>query len=133
MLMPPISQYMSPPPPIVAPPTTTMNEANLRMRRHAIHHLPVVRDGRVVGVVSDGYLDNQATVPFFDPDRVTLEEVMIRDVVQVGPKTPLAEAVQLMLARGVGSVLILEHGELVGLFTTSDALRALTEITARVC
>lgn len=131
--MPPISQYMSAPPPIVAAPTLTMSQAETMMRRHAIHHLPVVRDGRVVGVVSDGYLDHQAAVPFFDPDRVTLEEVMVREVVQVGPKTPLAEVVQLMLARGIGSVLVLEHDELVGLFTTSDALRALMEITARVC
>lgn len=45
------------------------------------------------------------------------------DIVAVFPRATVLEAARLMNARGTGSVLVLEGGQLVGIFTERDVLR----------
>lgn len=45
------------------------------------------------------------------------------DTVTVAPSVTVFEAAQLMNARGIGAVLVLEGGELVGIFTERDVMR----------
>jgi CBS domain-containing protein len=54
----------------------------------------------------------------------TVREVMSTDLVTVEPSTMLIEAVRAMSKARVGSVLVLEDGALVGIFTERDVLRA---------
>jgi len=55
----------------------------------------------------------------------TLDRVMSRSIVTVAPTTSVAEAATVMSTRHVGSVLVLEGGRLVGIFTERDIVRAL--------
>jgi CBS domain-containing protein len=54
-----------------------------------------------------------------------LREIMSTDLVSVHPVATVAEAAQLMSIRHVGSVLVMEDAELVGIFTERDIVRAL--------
>jgi len=108
-----------------------MTAAHHLMRQRNIHHLPVVRDGRLVGIVSDRDLYRNEAVTHFDPDRVTVEEIMATDVIVMTPQTSLQFAAEIMDQRHAGSVVVVDHDRVVGIFTTSDALRALTEIVCR--
>jgi CBS domain-containing protein len=54
-----------------------------------------------------------------------LREVMNRTLVSVDPAATLAEAATIMGERRVGSALVLEDGELAGIFTERDLVRAL--------
>ncbi|HLA92731.1 MAG TPA: CBS domain-containing protein [Actinomycetota bacterium] len=55
----------------------------------------------------------------------TVREIMRAELVTVEPSVNLMEAAHAMSAGGVGSVLVLQDGSLVGIFTERDILRAL--------
>jgi CBS domain-containing protein len=55
---------------------------------------------------------------------VTVGELMSSEIVAVEPTATVAEAATVMGSRRVGSVLVIQDGELVGIFTERDVLRA---------
>ena len=60
-------------------------------------------------------------------DEHTAREVMTTRLVSISPNARLREAAAVMRRAGVHRLLVLEHGELVGLITSSDVLRAVAE------
>jgi CBS domain-containing protein len=55
----------------------------------------------------------------------TVEQIMSTELIGVDPSANLMEAARAMSAGGAGSVLVLQDGALVGIFTERDILRAL--------
>jgi CBS domain-containing protein len=55
----------------------------------------------------------------------TVREIMSTELATVDPTTQLTEAARVMSAARAGSVLVIDGGELVGVFTERDILRAL--------
>ncbi len=55
----------------------------------------------------------------------TVERLMTKDVLAVLPSHSLAEAAQVMVERDVGAAMVVEKGELMGIITERDLLRAL--------
>jgi acetoin utilization protein AcuB len=119
--------------PHVAQPDTTLAAAHRTMHRLGIRHLPVLRDLRVVGIVTDRDLSVCELVPNAEPDRITVEEIMIRDVLAVPPEATVEDVAAQMRTRNCGSAVVVDHDRVVGIFTTSDALTALSEIIEREC
>ena len=95
------------------------------MQRYKIRHLPVVELGRLVGIVSERDLDRWSALPEVNPDAVPVSRVMSRQVLMVAPEDTVAEVAASMSARKVGSAVVVRRGDIVGIFTTTDALQAL--------
>lgn len=57
----------------------------------------------------------------------TVSEVMTRTITAVDRDTPVRDAAELMLKAHVHRILVLEDGELVGLVTTTDILKAVSQ------
>ena len=96
------------------------------MRAAEIRHLVVVEGDRVTGIVSNRDLrrlieDPTRTPRLADPIR----RIMTEDPVTVAPDIPVTEAARLLLERKIGALPVREGDEVVGIFTTSDALEAL--------
>lgn len=121
-----IERYMS-----VSPHTIgsdqPLSAAHQIMHRHDIRHLPVLRGGRIVGVVSLRDLHLMETLPGVHADELTVEEAMSQDVYSVARETSLAEVAREMASRKLGSAVVLERNKVVGVFTTVDALHALAD------
>ena len=63
---------------------------------------------------------------------VSVREVATRNVVTIGADEPISRAAALMLERKIGCLPVVERGELVGIVTETDLLRALTPGTVTV-
>jgi len=110
-------------------------DAVLMLRSSGFRHLPVVKDGRLAGLLSDRDVQRAAPSLFGE---VTQEEynrifettpvyrVMARETVTVTPDTPISEAVSLMREHKYGALPVVDaDGRLAGIVTTIDCLRLL--------
>jgi acetoin utilization protein AcuB len=102
-----------------------LRQARSLMVDHEIHHLPVVRRGALVGMLSDRDVKRA-----LDPDLglPPEEELFVRDVCtfdaySVPPGEPLERVLRAMAARHIGSALVIDDGRVLGILTASDACR----------
>lgn len=109
----------------------TLADAHRLMRDHGIRHLPVVDAGALVGVVSQRDLYLAETLKGVDPATDTVREAMTAEPYAVPPDAPLDEVAAVMADRRLGSALVVDRGSVIGIFTTVDALRALSELAGR--
>lgn len=105
-----------------------MSVAHRLMREQRIRHLPVLHQGKLVGVVTDRDLRLVETVRDVDPTKVTVSEAMTSDVYTVSPDAALDEVVSAMAISKYGSAVVVDHGHVVGIFTTVDACSAFADL-----
>ena len=120
------------PNPITAPSTMTLPEALELMRKHSIRRLPIVNNGKLVGIVTRGDLrgaqPSEATsLSIFELNylagRITMGEIKSRHVVTVAPTTTVQEAARLMLTHKIAGLPVVADGQVVGIITESDVFR----------
>lgn len=104
------------------------------MQAHSIRHLPIVRDNKVVGVISDRNLRFAQTLSEAHRIQITAADIMAPDPVMVTSGAMLDEVAFVMSERKIGSVIIIdeETQNFIGIFTLTDALNALIELTRAV-
>jgi acetoin utilization protein AcuB len=106
----------------------SLAEALELMRDRHVRHLPVVDRGRIVGLLSDeDALRLMANKKAVDPEVLTTCQAMSPEPLVVGPDEPVGEVARGMAERGVGSAIVMEGTTLLGVFTTTDALRLLAD------
>lgn len=129
MLMPTVHRFMTLHPFTVTP-RDTMSTAHRLMRERCIRHLPVLEDGKLVGMVCDRDL-RLVAARSSDPGAVAVEEVMSKAVLEVMPETPMDEAIDRMTNARSDSLVVIDKTGVVGILTASDALFALTDLLRR--
>jgi acetoin utilization protein AcuB len=122
-----IRTFMTPAPRTIRP-DQTLEEAHAVMRSLRVRHLPVVRAGKLVGVVSQRDLALIESLRDVDPAEVPVEDAMSSEIFAVGPDTPLAVVAAEMARRKLGSAIVTEASRPVGVFTVTDACRALSSL-----
>jgi acetoin utilization protein AcuB len=106
-----------------------LEDAHKLMREHR-RHLPVMSGGGIVGVLTDRDIKLVLGPDFGSPDE---RELRVRDAYVERPcvvpaSTPVAKVARVMAQNRIGSAIVTKHGKLVGIFTVTDACRALAEI-----
>jgi acetoin utilization protein AcuB len=110
---------------------STLAEARDTMRERSVRHLPVVDDGSLVGIVSERDIGLCEAVGK-DPETVLVDVAMRRNVFKCGPRAHLHAVAEEMAEHKFGSAVVVEVDhpvKVVGVFTTIDALRALSRYT----
>jgi acetoin utilization protein AcuB len=105
----------------------TLVRAHAMMREHQIRHLPVLRSGKLVGVLSQRDLYFVETLDGVDVKIDTVADAMTSDVYTVGPEEKVVDVVRAMVAHRYGSAVVVERTHVVGIFTATDALAILAE------
>jgi len=105
-----------------------MAVAHRLMREQRIRHLPVLHQGKLVGILSDRDLHLIETLSDVDPAKVAVSEAMTPDPYIVSPEAELDEVVSTMAAKKYGSAIVSDHGKVVGIFTTVDACSAFADL-----
>ncbi len=101
------------------------------MAKHRVNQLPVLDDGRLIGIVTDRdvrdayptsmMINHTEAIDRF-AEKITVEEVMTHDIFVVRPETPLMQAVGLLRKHRIGSLPVVKNHQLVGILTRSDIL-----------
>lgn len=133
--------------PVAVSENTPVFEAGEIMRKQGFSRLPVLRDGKLVGIVTEMDLmrvspSPATTLSVFEVNyllsKLTLKDVMTKDPITISPEATLEEAAVLMRDHDIGALPVLEGGRLVGIITESgifDAfigLMGLREASSRV-
>jgi acetoin utilization protein AcuB len=109
----------------------TLTDAHQLMRTHGIRHLPVTESGKLVGIVTERDLHLMETLPDADPDEVKVEEAMSEHVYVAAPSDAVADVVERMADQKIGSVVVMDHDRVEGIFTSIDALQVLANVLRR--
>ncbi len=129
-------------------PDDYLSDAISLMKDKGIKHLPVVKNDRIRGIISD------RDIKEFSPSKATsldiyelhyiiantrIRAVMRTRVVTTAPDTPVEEAAMLMLDNNIGCLPVVEGGSLCGIISDRDIYRVLVDVTGvrhggnRVC
>ena len=125
--IPTIQKYMTTTPHTIGSDQTIAKASGLMSEYH-IRHLPVLRGGQLLGVLSDRDIKLIETFKDVDPTKLQVEEAMTEQPYTVEPETPLDTVVSTMAEHKYGSAVIVQNHKVVGIFTTVDACRALAEL-----
>jgi acetoin utilization protein AcuB len=107
-------------------PRETARRAYRLMRDHRFRHLPVVEDGRLVGVLSDRDLRPVLLSPTLA--RAQVGELMSENLTTVTPDALVEEAASLLVVKKIGCLPVVADGALVGIVTETDLLAVLVEL-----
>jgi acetoin utilization protein AcuB len=111
------------------PSTTSLAEARRTMDAHRVKHLPVVDKEKLVGIVTRRTLEKAgpSELTTFSKqelnyllNRLTVKEVMSRDLVTISPHATVEEAVALARLNKTRSFLVMDNNRLMGIVTNSD-------------
>jgi acetoin utilization protein AcuB len=129
-------------PVVTVKPQDSARHAREIMEEHRVNQLPVVTGKRLVGIVTDRDLRDvfpsvfdsvarprRRAKPGTDPATIPIEDVMTTTVLTLAPGAFVADAARLMRRERIGSVPIVDRGELVGILTRSDVLDAFAEVS----
>lgn len=103
-------------------------QASEFMRKLHMRHLPVLKAGKLVGILTERDINLVLSFKGVDPVTMKVEEAYTPDPYTVSPSTPLNEVVAHMAEKKYGCALIVDNGKLVGIFTEIDAYKALAEL-----
>lgn len=126
-------------------PEASVAEALTLCRKRRIRHIPILDEGRLVGIVSDRDL-RDASPTLGDPERtrilqeIRVADVMSREVITVDPQDSIENAAQQMYELKIESLPVVAEGavagagstvgeeEVLGIVTSSDVMRALVTL-----
>ncbi len=124
-------------PVITVSPETPINDVLAMFRKEHIRRAPVVKNGRLVGIVSQTDLLNASPSPVtslsvwemnYLLSKVTVSRVMSKKVRTVDAGTPIEEAARVMADNKIGGLPVMNAGKLVGIITETDLFKVFLEM-----
>lgn len=124
-------------PVITVTPETPVHDALAMFKKEHIRRAPVVKDGKMVGIVSASDLLNASPSPVtslsvwemnYLISKVTVKQVMSKKLITVDVTTPIEEAARIMSDKKLGGLPVMRSGKLVGIITETDLFKVFLEL-----
>jgi CBS domain-containing protein len=127
------------PNPVTLSPEENLMEALQLMRLRHIRRIPIVAQGKLVGLLTEGDLKRAEPSTLSDTQEEFLavmegtpvNRIMIENLVTTTPDAPLVDAARTLWSSKYGALPVLEDGKLVGILTDNDLLGALVKLLER--
>ena len=110
--------------PVTVEPDATLGEVAVLMKQEDCGSIPVVEDGRLVGIVTDRDIVIRGVAAGSDPKTQRVSTVMSADPVTISPDDDLTDAEKVMADRQIRRLPVVENGKLVGIIVTAQIARA---------
>jgi acetoin utilization protein AcuB len=104
-------------------PQSSVEDARALLRRHRIRQVPVLREGRLIGIVTDRDLRSATGA------KRKITDVMTGKPFVISPVASVDEAARLLRTYKIGAVPVVEDGKLVGILSAADILDAFVELS----
>ena len=121
--IPTVQKYMTTSPHTVGS-DQTLAYAHKLLKELEVRHLPVLRGGDLVGMITERDLALVETLRDVDPSVSLVEDAMSQGVYTVSPDAPIDEVVTEMASKKYGSAVVMQNRKVVGIFTTVDVCTA---------
>lgn len=114
-----------------------INEVLALFRKEHIRRAPVLKNGKLAGIVTQTDLLNASPSPVttlsiwemhYLISKVTVEKVMTRKVFTVDRDTPIEEAARIMADKKIGGLPVMSAGRVVGMITETDLFKVFLEL-----
>lgn len=124
-------------PVICVSPDEPINEVLAMFRKEHIRRAPVMKDGKLLGIVSERDLLNASpssatTLSVWELNymisKVTVKSVMSKKVITVDQDTPIEEAARIMADKKIGGLPVVSAGNVVGMITETDLFKIFLEL-----
>lgn len=124
-------------PVITIPPEMQVIDALNLMKSKKIRRTPVVKDGVLVGIISDKDLLNASPASTtslsvweinYLLSKITVRDVMTRNVLTVTENTPIEEAARIMADNKIGGLPVVRGDQIVGIITETDLFKIFLEL-----
>jgi acetoin utilization protein AcuB len=131
-----ISERMSRPV-IAVSPDSSINDVLAMFKKEHIRRAPVVKDGQLVGIVSERDLLNASpssvtTLSIWELNylisKVKIKNVMTIKVITVNKDTPIEEAARIMADKKIGGLPVMDGDKVVGMITETDLFKIFLEL-----
>src|SRR6185436_20684161 len=124
-------------PVIAVSPDAPINDVLAMFKKEHIRRAPVIKDGKLVGIISEGDLLNASPSPVtslsiwemnYLLSKVTVKRVMSKKVITVDIDTPIEEAARIMADNKIGGMPVVDSGKVVGIITETDLFKIFLEL-----
>ena len=131
-----VGERMSHPVITIPPDMPIVDVLNLMKREH-IRRTPVIKNGKLVGIVSDKDLLNASPSPAtslsvwemnYLLSKITIKDVMTRQVLTVTEDMPIEQAARIMVDNKIGGLPVLRGDQVVGIITETDLFKVFMEL-----
>ena len=121
---------------ITCTPDTLVLDAQKLMDMHNIRRLPVVDKGKLIGIITQDRIREVSPSPATSLTvwelnyliaKMKIKDVMVKNTVTIGPDATVEEAAALGQKHRIGALPVVDKGKLVGIITTTDLFRIMTE------
>ncbi len=124
-------------PVITISPDMPITEAINLFKKEHIRRAPVIKDGKLIGIVTEGNLMNASpsaatTLSIWEMNylltKIKVSEVMTKNVMTVTEDTPIEQAARIMADNKIGGVPVMRDGYVVGIITETDLFKLFLEL-----
>lgn len=124
-------------PVISVPPDMPINEALNLMKKDHIRRMPVIQNGKLIGIVSDKDLLNASPSPAtslsvwemnYLLSKITVKDVMTKKVLTIQENTPIEEAARILADNKIGGMPVMRGDKVVGIITETDLFKMFLEL-----
>lgn len=124
-------------PVISVSPEMPINDALAMFKKEHIRRAPVIKDGKLAGIVSERDLLNASpssatTLSIWEMNylisKVKIKNVMTRKVITVNRDTPIEEAARIMADKKIGGMPVVDGERVVGMITETDLFKVFLEL-----
>ncbi len=124
-------------PVISVSPETPIHDALAMFKKEHIRRAPVIKDGKLVGIVSERDLLNASPSPVtslsvwemnYLISKVTVKQVMSKKVKTIDVTTPIEEAARMMADSKIGGMPVVRSGKVAGIITETDLFKIFLEL-----
>lgn len=122
---------------ISVPPEMPVHDALAMLKKEHIHRAPVMKDGKLLGIVSETDLLNASPSPVTSlsvwelnhlMSKVIVKQVMTKKVITVEIGTPIEDAARIMVDAKIGGMPVTREGKIVGMITETDLFKVFMEL-----